>query len=71
LFYPYLFRLSSVLSILGVQAIVSTSTLVLEAYFNLLVMFDALFYLLYVFLYDRRQHGVRGRTSAELWSKGE
>jgi hypothetical protein len=33
-------------------------------------MFDALFYLLYVFLHDRRQHVVRGRTSAELQSKG-
>jgi hypothetical protein len=32
-------------------------------------MFDALFYLLYVFLYDRRQQAVQGRTSAELWRK--
>jgi hypothetical protein len=45
LFKPYIFRLSSVLSILGVHAIVSTSTLVLEVCFSLLVMFDALFYL--------------------------
>jgi hypothetical protein len=47
------------------------STLVLEACFSVLVMFDVWFYLLHVFLYDRRQHGVRGRTSAELWSKGK
>jgi hypothetical protein len=45
--------------------------LVLEACFSLLVMFDVLFYLLYVFLHDRRQRAVRGRTSAELSSKGE
>jgi hypothetical protein len=66
LFYPYFFRLSSVLSIFGVHAIVSTSTLVLEACFSLLVMFDVLFYLLHVFLHDRRQRVVRGRTNAEL-----
>jgi hypothetical protein len=47
------------------------STLVLEACFCLLVMFDVLFYLLHVFLHDRSQRAVRGRTSAELWSKGE
>jgi hypothetical protein len=68
---PYLFRLSSVLSVLGVHAIVSTSTLVLAACFSLLVMFDVLFYSLHVFLHDRRQNVVRGRTSAELSSKGE
>jgi hypothetical protein len=34
-------------------------------------MFDVLFYLLHVFLHDHRQRVVRGRTSAELWSKGE
>jgi hypothetical protein len=38
--------------------IVSTSTLVLVACFSILVMFDALFYLLYVLLYDHRQHAV-------------
>jgi hypothetical protein len=55
-FKPYLFRLSFVLSVLGVHAIVLASTLVLEDYFSLLVMFDVLFYLLYVFMCDRRQH---------------
>jgi hypothetical protein len=34
-------------------------------------MFDVLFYLLYVFLHDRSQRAVRGRTRAELFSKGE
>jgi hypothetical protein len=34
-------------------------------------MFDVLFDLLHVFLHDRRHQAVRGRTSAELWSKGE
>jgi hypothetical protein len=34
-------------------------------------MFYVLFYLFHVFLHDSRQCVVRGRTSAELWSKGE
>jgi hypothetical protein len=34
-------------------------------------MFYVLFYLLHVFLHDRRQLPVPGRTSAELSSKGE
>jgi hypothetical protein len=34
-------------------------------------MFDLLFYLLHVFLHDRRKRAVRRRTSAELWRKGE
>jgi hypothetical protein len=42
------------------------STLVLQDCFSLLVMFDVLFYLLHVFLHDRRQRPVRGRTSVEL-----
>jgi hypothetical protein len=45
--------------------------LVLEACFSLLGMFGVLFYLLHVFLHDRRQRTVQGRTSAELWSKVE
>jgi hypothetical protein len=45
--------------------------LVLEACFSILVMFDVLFYLLHVFLHDRRKRAVRRRTSAELWRKGE
>jgi hypothetical protein len=45
--------------------------LVPEACFSLLVMFDVLFYLLHVLLHDRRHRAVRGRTSAELWKKGE
>jgi hypothetical protein len=32
-------------------------------------MFDVLFYLLYVFLHDRRQRAVRGSSSAELADK--
>jgi hypothetical protein len=31
-----------------------------------LVMFDVLFYLLHVFLHDRSQRDIPGRTSAEL-----
>jgi hypothetical protein len=34
-------------------------------------MFDVLFYLLHVFLHDRRQRVVQGRTSSELLSKKE
>jgi hypothetical protein len=40
--------------------------LVLEACLSLLVMFDALFYLLHVFLYDRRQRANQGRSSAKV-----
>jgi hypothetical protein len=46
--------------------IVSTSTLVLEACFSILVMFDVMFYLLHIFLHDRRHRAIRGRTSVEL-----
>jgi hypothetical protein len=71
MFYPYLFRLSSVLSILGFHAIVSASTSFLEACFSLLEMFDVLFYLLHVFLHDCRQRAVRGRARAKVCRKGE
>jgi hypothetical protein len=64
LFKPYLFRPSSVLGVLGVHAIVSASTLVLEACFSLLAMFDVLFYLLHDFLCDRRGRAIRGRAGA-------
>jgi hypothetical protein len=40
------------------------STLVLEAFFSLLAMFDVLFYLLHVFLCDRRGRAIRGRAGA-------
>jgi hypothetical protein len=66
MFQPYLLHLLSVLIVLGVHGTASQSLLVLEACFSLLAMFYALFYLLRVFLHDRRQRPVRGRRSAEL-----
>jgi hypothetical protein len=67
----YLFCLLSVLSVLGVHAIVLAGLLVLPMCFSFLVMFGVLFYLLHIFLCDCRRRAIRGIASAQVSRRRE